>query len=392
MPQASDFKPSKLFSLGDDDEPETGIPVRMVGTWTDSVRTKPGEVSQRGFGGRLLFYGNKSDKPILVDGQLVVYAFDETGRSPTDNKPTRRYVFPADQIPLHMSESEIGASYSFWLPWDEVGGPQTEVSLICRFEPKDGAVIASEQTKHRLPGELLPESKVADGNPPKLPEGVPFRPAQPTLESIQQSRIVDHNTQLASYESVMPLAGSDGAAAAAGSPHPQQRMTTTSIALPRHYQFPVLSAASQPATPASSVSPHALQPATQSQSQRQLAPIQPQLPAATAAPAMTPLPMTAPPMTSAMPTQATPQIRPGFGAYPTPPISTQPAFGGFSMPAAGPTLSTTHGRQPRTVQWNTVQQAPAQSQTPQQVIVQPASQPLPPPTGITTTVSYSMPQ
>ncbi|HJQ80871.1 MAG TPA: hypothetical protein VJ828_12985, partial [Lacipirellulaceae bacterium] len=185
--KASDLKPSKLFSLEDEDEPEEGIPVRMEGTWTDTVLNQPGKKPQRGFGGRLIFYGRDDHKPILVDGQLVVYAFDEAGREPTDNKPTRRYIFPADQLPLRMSKSEIGASYSFWLPWDEAGGPQTEVSLICRFEPKGGAVVVSEQTKHLLPGSLPANGEVARRGAPKLPEGVPSRPAQPTLESVQQN-------------------------------------------------------------------------------------------------------------------------------------------------------------------------------------------------------------
>jgi hypothetical protein len=172
-----------------------------VGTWTDTVLTQPGQKPQRGFGGRLVFYGRDEKKPILVDGQLVVYAFDESGRDPTDNKPTRRYVFPPDQVPRHMSISEIGASYSFWLPWDEAGGPRTEVSLICRFEPKGGAVITSEQTRHLLPGALAPHATTAAKQPPQLPEGVPSRPARPTLESLMNNRQADGGMQLASYES-----------------------------------------------------------------------------------------------------------------------------------------------------------------------------------------------
>src|SRR5919106_8623 len=88
IPKAKDLRPSKLFSLRDDDEPEEGTPVRVVGTWTDTVLSQAGKKPQRGFGGRLTFYAEGEEKPILVDGQLVVYAFDETGREPTDNKPT----------------------------------------------------------------------------------------------------------------------------------------------------------------------------------------------------------------------------------------------------------------------------------------------------------------
>jgi hypothetical protein len=402
MPKASDFKPSKLFSLSDEEEPEVGIPVRMVGTWTDTVLSQPGKKGQRGFGGRLMFYERSEEKPILVEGQLVVYAFDETGRDVTDNKPTRRYVFPPDQIARHMSKSELGASYSFWLPWDDVGGPQTEVSLICRFEPKGGSVVTSEQTKHMLPGTITPGATVARREPPKLPEGVPSRPAQPTLESLQASRIVDRNTRLASYENPVlneaNLIVRTGATAAL--PSIPEKMTTTSIALPPNYRLP--------AGPA--VAPTAIIGEHNPHSTRQVLPIQSQQPAAAQPqPVVTPTPAVQP--------QPVPGSR--FGAFPAQPsimptVATptvySPASGGFGFaassqqqvasPPIAPQVARAHA--PRTVTWNTVQTAPSamlqqqqayapptQGQTIQgQMIMQPASQPLPPPTEITTTVSY----
>jgi len=205
------------------DGPETGIPNRVVGTWTDTVLTQPGKKPQRGFGGRLLFYDNESNEPISVDGQLVVYAFDESDREVTDNKPTRRYVFPADQVPLHMSESELGPSYSFWLPWDEVGGPQTEVSLICRFEPKGGPLIVGEETKHLLPGEL-----VAEHGPPKLPEGVPFKPGIQQALYSTGNQAGDSQMQAASYD--RPVSGTSDILPA------ERHMETTSISLPQSFR------------------------------------------------------------------------------------------------------------------------------------------------------------
>lgn len=262
-PKAADFKPSKLFSLdsawpwGGDEEPEQGIPVRIVGTWTDTVLHTPGQKPQRGFGGRLVFYRNDDEKPILVDGQLVVYAFDENGREPTDNRPTRRYVFPPDQMPLHMSKSEIGASYSFWLPWDEAGGPQTDVSLIARFEPKGGPVVVGEQTRHMLPGSLTPGAALASKNGTTLPEGVPSRPAWPTLESLRANAAANGSTELASYESA--ASGNAQAASTAGIANasgdtPARQMTTTSITLPDSFRLrneaaTVRAAAPTPATP-----------------------------------------------------------------------------------------------------------------------------------------------
>ncbi len=132
-----------------------GQPRRMVATWTDTVKQTPGMEAERGFGGRLFFYDTSAPKPIGVEGQLVVYAFDETDRLPTDSRPTKRYVFPPEQLTLHESKSDLGVSYSVWLPWDKVGGAQKEVSLIARFEPtKGGTLIVSDQTQQRLPGRL----------------------------------------------------------------------------------------------------------------------------------------------------------------------------------------------------------------------------------------------
>jgi len=137
----------------DSDKPREGTPRRVVATWVDTVRQQPGKGAERGFGGRLYFYDGGAD-PITVDGRLVVYAFDEEGRLPTDHKPTRRYVFPADQLTRHMSESKIGPSYSVWLPWGAVDGAPTQVSLIARFEPiRGGGLVVSDQATEWLPGQ-----------------------------------------------------------------------------------------------------------------------------------------------------------------------------------------------------------------------------------------------
>jgi hypothetical protein len=242
---AKPWKTPKMFSLDntwpfrDKDAPQEGVPVRMVGMWTDTVYTQAGQKPQRGFGGRIMFYEKEEKNPIIIDGQLVIYAFDETKRDPADNKPTRRYVFPPDQMPVHMSKSEMGASYSFWLPWDEVGGPKTEVSLICRFEPTGGGVISSEQTRHILPG--TERVATADGKQKlQVPEGVPSRPPKETLEKIQSRQNEERQAKQASYEAPADNRYQAGAVvnAAAISSVPERQMTSTTIALPQNFQMP----------------------------------------------------------------------------------------------------------------------------------------------------------
>ena len=134
------------------------VPNRLVSSWTDTVLRRPGTQPQRGFGGRIMFFTPQSEKSVRIDGQLVVYAFDEEGRQAYETQPTRRYVFPREQFARHESESRLGPSYSVWIPWDAAGGPQKNVSLIASFESHEGPKIVGEQTHHLLPGTALAEN------------------------------------------------------------------------------------------------------------------------------------------------------------------------------------------------------------------------------------------
>jgi hypothetical protein len=180
-------------------------PMRVVAMWSDTVLTTPGQTPVRGFGARLMFYALDKDEPIKVAGSLTVYAFDEEQRDPTDNRPDRKFVFTAEQFGKHYSKSDLGHSYSIWVPWDEVGGEPKEISLIVRFTPVEGGVVISEQVKQFLPGVQRPEPQRAyGGNPP------------PNWQTVNQVSPV----QLVNYQATPEEAA-------------ERRMSTTTISIPR---------------------------------------------------------------------------------------------------------------------------------------------------------------
>lgn len=128
------------------------VPDRMMVLWTDTVLHQPQQPGVRGFGGRVYFYQGDGARPITVDGGLVVYAFDGDDLSMDATRPEKKYVFTADHLPEHMSHTDMGPSYSIWLPWDEVGGPNRRLSLVARFEGREGGVVISKPTVKLLPG------------------------------------------------------------------------------------------------------------------------------------------------------------------------------------------------------------------------------------------------
>ena len=128
------------------------IPDRILPVWTDSVLHQPSQPGVRGFGGRVYFYGKENTEPVEVDGNFAVYVFDADDNTPSDQKPLRKYVFTADQFKTHMSKTSMGPSYSVWIPWGEVGGPPRRLSLISRFEGREGGTTISDPTIKMLPG------------------------------------------------------------------------------------------------------------------------------------------------------------------------------------------------------------------------------------------------
>jgi hypothetical protein len=153
------FAPKKLpdsWKWGEGDKP--ALPDRILAVWTDTVLHQPNQPGVRGFGGRVFFYLKDQTDPIEVDGKLAVYVFDAEDADPMNQKPLRKYVFTADQFASHMSKTSIGPSYSVWLPWGEVGGPQMKLSIIARFEGVDGGTTISDPTIKLLPGIVSRES------------------------------------------------------------------------------------------------------------------------------------------------------------------------------------------------------------------------------------------
>jgi hypothetical protein len=150
-------KPIKWPWKKDDAKP---LPERMLPVWTDTVLHQPNQPGIRGFGGRIYFYAKDNTDPIEIDGSLAVYAFDADDISVNSQKPLRKFVFTADQFNEHMSKTSIGPSYSIWLPWGEVGGPPRRLSLIARFEGREGGTTISDPTIKLLPG--VPEKDQDD--------------------------------------------------------------------------------------------------------------------------------------------------------------------------------------------------------------------------------------
>ena len=195
-------------------------PTRLISIWSDAMYTQPGQAPTRGFGGRLYFY-NAKDKTVPVEGQLVVYAYDDSADGTPAKSPSRKFGFTPDQFTQHYSPTDLGASYSVWIPWDELGGVRKSITLLPVFTSSSGQVVMGEQSINVLPGKAPEQPEPArQGYFAPLsssePQGVrpvaynqPQAAAGPARDSWQQTYTYEpnatHQTQLRSTTIPLPM-------------------------------------------------------------------------------------------------------------------------------------------------------------------------------------------
>ena len=172
-----DLKNNIPWGVGSDGKFES--PMQVVPFWTTGVQTQD-DKGLRGFGARIYFYGKNPNKPVKVKGMLVIYAYDEQGHDPKNPTPDRKYVFTPEQFKAKFSKTELGPSYSIWIPWDEVGGPTKQISLIARFTSERGEMVGSDETKVLLPGATA-ESSSPTSSTMAAQQPIPMTPSLSAL-------------------------------------------------------------------------------------------------------------------------------------------------------------------------------------------------------------------
>lgn len=157
-----DWKMPKLdvkSMFNGESENEVETPVRMAVIWKDTTIADVGKPTTRGFGGRIYFY-NEENEPIKADGELIVYGYDES-QANNSTAADRKYVFNKEDLNSHYSETDLGPSYSVWIPWDRVGGMRKPIALLPMFKDHSGHLVRGGQSINVLPGTAPPEDTVA---------------------------------------------------------------------------------------------------------------------------------------------------------------------------------------------------------------------------------------
>jgi hypothetical protein len=211
-------------------------PIKMAVIWTPAVFNQVGQQSTRGFGGRIYFYDAKN-QPVPVEGQLVVYAYNDAAPGGENRTPERKFAFTPEQFTQHYAPTQLGASYSIWIPWDAIGSPQAQLSLIPIFTSSSGQLVIGESSHNLLPGPEAPSgaTQVTRG---MLPPSPLIRPDPSAAENARRGfppggASNAYGVQQASYQpGAYPPVTSQPGTSPAAPPQAADGLSTMSITLP----------------------------------------------------------------------------------------------------------------------------------------------------------------
>lgn len=225
LPDGKGLKLSNPFSKKEEPPEPYPNPVKMATTWTPDTLTTVGKTPTRGFGGRVFFYNEKS-QPVPVEGELMIVGYAESDR-PDVPPQVKRFGFKPEQFTQHFSQSDFGASYSFWIPWDADGGTQQRITLVPSFTSMEGKTIQGTPTAVLLPGP--PEEEFAHASAQSIQSrrysgpGVPYSPPPGTQQSGRQQY---------GQQAGVQQTGFAGAAWQETPVRPRSGLTTTTIPMP----------------------------------------------------------------------------------------------------------------------------------------------------------------
>ena len=115
----------------------------------------------------------------------MVHGYDDLVASSGDvdavRKATKRFEFTPEQFTRHFSQTDLGASYSVWIPWDAVGGESRKISLVASFKTADGATVQGVPATVNLAGSASSEEAVARAEQKLSPQYREFKQASASI-------------------------------------------------------------------------------------------------------------------------------------------------------------------------------------------------------------------
>ena len=106
----------------------------------------------RGFAAQVFFFGQGGEVPVVVNGDVRVYLFDDVGSEAEQAKPIHQIDVPQFEWNNRLTDSQFGPAYNVFIPYVRSGHEEATCALRLRLTRPDGSFLFSELTQVRMTG------------------------------------------------------------------------------------------------------------------------------------------------------------------------------------------------------------------------------------------------
>jgi hypothetical protein len=185
--------------------------VEVLALWQAAEGPGPQGVPIRGFAGQVYFFTQNKPAPVLVDGKVRIYVFDDRGSTKEQARPIGEFDFAQDGWNARAHGSSLGPGYSVFIPYPRTDFHQATCSLRVRFSTANGPTIYSSPASVVLNG---PQTKPQHGDepivsPPAVPPAAVSADRTPLSVTLGPSYPRSSWPQASSPRVIVPVAGTD---------------------------------------------------------------------------------------------------------------------------------------------------------------------------------------
>ncbi len=130
---------------------------RVVCLWEPAVGKIPNG-PKRGIIGQVLFFEGRDTAPVKVDGEVVIYVFDDHGSIEDQSKPIHKLALSPEELKAVHAETAVGHSYHIPVPYPKDHGLTTTCTMRVKHTSVDGHVSYSDLASVLLLGKSRPSS------------------------------------------------------------------------------------------------------------------------------------------------------------------------------------------------------------------------------------------
>ncbi|MEX1095294.1 MAG: hypothetical protein WED34_04560 [Planctomycetales bacterium] len=139
--------------------------MQIVCVWEPSEGHGVDGLPTRGFAGQIMFFTRHNPTPVMVNGDVRIYEYDDQGTLDEQGKPLHQFDFLGESWTAHFRHSPLGPSYQVFIPYMRKSPWLTHCALRVRLTPPGGRPLFSDLVHVTLPGPLRKPSEIDSEHP-----------------------------------------------------------------------------------------------------------------------------------------------------------------------------------------------------------------------------------